>query len=553
MKRILFCALALAIGAAAVPSVQAQTPALLGSERVRAFDVEATLTRGDDFAVSERITYDFGADERHGIFRYIPHVLVVGYRKIDTGLRLLSAFRDGASEPVQQKREIDQTVFRLGREDETVSGVHEYRLLYRLARTIVATPTGQRLSWNVTGNGWTVPIEASTFRLDAPAAPTDVACFTGAYGATEKDCTVSVSGTQVIARLTKPLDPAAGWSIDITYPPETFIPAAVDEAPRFPWLAPWMIFSAVFSAIWIVLWLMFGRDAKGRGTVIAEYGPPANMKPYLVNALAYDGLNHRGLAATILDLARRNIVRLTVLDEGADFRLERDRSKEKALDPYEASVIELLFTNGDELHSLTQDRRQGLLYAASRSQVNKLMQATGLHQWNVGFVRGLSLALAIASWSVSMVVLRLFVYDPRLWLAVSGLAIGCFFAYHLPRRTRAGAVAYEHIQGFKRYIHVAEKDRLAFHEAPSRTPERFSQLLPFAVALGLEKAWGKIFEGITLTPGTGQSSAFASALQASAFAHALSDQSRSFVTTSTSGGSGGFSGGGAGGGGGGSW
>ncbi len=541
------------VGFGAIPGVRAQTPAAFGAEQVRSFDVEATLNRGDDLTVSERITYDFGTNERHGIFRYVPHIFVVGYRKIDAGLRLLSAFRDGQPETVEQKRELEQAVFRLGREDETIGGIHEYRLLYRLSRSVVATPTGQRLSWNVTGNGWNVPILASTFRLDAPAEPTDVACFTGAYGGTEKDCTVSVSGTQVIARLTKPLDAAAGWTVDVAYPPETFVPAAVDEARRFPWLAPWMIFSALFSAIWLILWIAFGRDAKGRGTIIAEYGPPANMKPYLVNALAYDGINHRGLAATILDLARRNVIRLTVLDEGADFRLERDRSKEKGLDPYEGSVIELLFVNGDELHSLRQDRRQALLYAAGRIQVNRLMQAMGLHQWNVGFIRGLSFALAVASWSVCMIVLHLFVYDPRLWLAVSGLVVGCFFAYHLPRRTRNGALAYEHIKGFERYIHVAEKDRLAFHEAPSRTPERFSQLLPFAVALGLEKAWGKIFEGIALAPGSGQHATFASAMQASAFAHALSDQSRSFVATSTSGGSGGFSGGGAGGGGGGSW
>lgn len=537
------------------PLAVAQTTPPVGPEQVKSFDVEMTLTRGDDLSVNERITYDFGLNERHGIYRYIPHIFVVGYRKIDVGLRLLSAFRDGQPEPVQEKHELEQTIFRLGKEDETISGTHDYRLIYRLGRTIVATPKGQRLSWNVTGNGWTVPIKASTLSLDTPAVPTDVACFTGGYGATEKNCTVSVSGTQVIARLTKPLDRYEGWTVDILYPPDTFIPAAVDEERLFPWLAPWMIFSALFSAIWLTLWLIFGRDAKGRGTIIAEYGPPAGAKPYLVNALERDGVDHRGLAATILDLTRRNVIRLTMLDDAKDFLLERDRSQEKGLDPYETSVVEMLFVDGDELHGLTQNRKQALLYAEGRTQVNKLMHARGLHQWNIGFVRGLALAVAIISWSVCIFVLYLFVYDPYLLLAVSGLAVGCFFAYHLPKRTRAGALIYEHIQGFKRYIHVAEKDRLAFHEAPSRTPDRFSALLPFAVALGLEKAWGKIFEGITLAPGTGSSSSgFLSAMQASAFAHALSDQSRSLATTNTgNGGSGGFSGGGSGGGGGGSW
>ncbi len=555
MKRTLFLSLFALFCLVGAVSATAQATAPVGPEQVNSFDVEMALNRGDDLTVNERITYDFGLNQRHGIYRYIPHIFVVGYRKIDVGLRLLSAFRDDQAEPIQEKHEGEQTVLRLGREDETISGIHEYLLIYRFGRTVVATPTGQRLSWNVTGNGWTVPIKASTLRLDAPAAPTDVACFTGGYGEKEKNCTVSVSGTQVTARLTKPLDRYEGWTVDITYPPDTFIPAATDEEPLFPWLAPWMIFSALFSAIWLILWVIFGRDAKGRGTIIAEYGPPTGAKPYLVNALEYDGINHRGLAATILDLTRRNVMRLTMLDDAKDFLLERDRSQEKGLDPYETSVIEMLFVDGDELHGLSQNRKQALLYTEGQVQVNKLMHAQGLHQWNIGFIRGLSLAIAVVSWAVCMLVLHLFVYDPYLLMGISGLVVGCFFAYHLPKRTRAGALIYEHIQGFKRYIHVAEKDRLAFHEAPSRTPDRFSALLPFAVALGLEKAWGKIFEGITLAPGTESgNSAFLSAVQVSAFAHALSDQSRSLATTNTgNGGSGGFSGGGAGGGGGGSW
>lgn len=49
------------------------------------------------------------------------------------------------------------------------------------------------------------------------------------------------------------------------------------------------------------------------------------------------------------------------------------------------------------------------------------------------------------------------------------------------------------IEGFAMYIKAAEAHRLNFINPPERTPEEFHRIMPYAVALGLEEAWGEQF------------------------------------------------------------
>jgi len=156
-------------------------------------------------------------------------------------------------------------------------------------------------------------------------------------------------------------------------------------------------------------------------------------------------------------------------------------------------------------------------------------------------------------------------------LALILLADALFFDL-LKAPTRLGRKVLDRIEGFALYLSVAEKDRLNFHNPPERTPELFERFLPYALALGVEQAWGEQFAGVigaaAKGPGDGQGgyrpswyagrgfsthnlSGFASSLGGS-FAGAVASSSRSPGSSSGSGG-GGSSGGGGGGGGGSGW
>ena len=154
-----------------------------------------------------------------------------------------------------------------------------------------------------------------------------------------------------------------------------------------------------------------------------------------------------------------------------------------------------------------------------------------------------------------------FVFTLALALVICGIII-VIFGIFMPSRTKKGVLAQEHILGFKRYLMVAEKDRITFHNAPEKRPELFEKFLPFAMALGVEQAWAQQFEGIYKQQPDwydGQGNMFSAVIFANSLNSFSHDMNGAMAAPSSAGsggsglGGGGFSGGGFGGGGGGSW
>lgn len=118
----------------------------------------------------------------------------------------------------------------------------------------------------------------------------------------------------------------------------------------------------------------------------------------------------------------------------------------------------------------------------------------------------------------------------------------------LPYRTKEGIKLNNHIVGLKRYIEVAEKERMDFHYDPKKNPELFEKLLPFAVVLGLQQKWNEHLSDLDYNPDW-----YMSSTSGSLSVNSLNSMVSSLSTTSSSSsGGGGGAGGGAGGGGGGS-
>ena len=138
----------------------------------------------------------------------------------------------------------------------------------------------------------------------------------------------------------------------------------------------------------------------------------------------------------------------------------------------------------------------------------------------------------------------------------------------------------DEIDGLKLYLETAEKERLNMTDAPPMTVTRFERLLPYAIALGVEKPWSEHFDaelsrhavsdapsnytpawyyggmpGSTGSVASGLTNAVsaAAASMTAAMVAAQPVQASSSGFSGGSGGGGGFSGGGGGGGGGGGW
>ena len=245
-------------------------------ERIAAFDVTITVLPDGDLFIDERIEYDFGGAERRGIFRNIPfryHYDEQYFRLIPITVLEVDS-ESGAPDDYLVEELGGETTIRIGDPDQTITGVHVYRIRYRVEGALNGFDTHDELYWNATGDGWEVPIERVTVRVEAPAEVQEAICFAGPFGSNWPcDAVIVTDATSTFTHTG--LRPYEGVTIVVAIPP------GVVPAPA-PILEERWSFSRAFSltpltvgatgglsllvlvAMTRTLWLV-GRDRRWRG------------------------------------------------------------------------------------------------------------------------------------------------------------------------------------------------------------------------------------------------------------------------------------------------
>ena len=200
----------------------------------------------------------------------------------------------------------------------------------------------------------------------------------------------------------------------------------------------------------------------------------------------------------------------------------------------------------------------------------------------IGSIFGLGIFLIVAV-NVGIGVFGSFLAEiPSSWLLGSVLTLAItnvLFYFLLGAPTPLGRKRMDEIDGLKQYLMFAEKDRMNMRDAPEMSPAHYEKLLPYAVALDVEKPWSNSFQNWLTTAvaagaaaavayhgpswyrGDGQLSTESIGDKLGSIGNSLSDSITASMpapepsSSGFSGGSGGggFSGGGGGGGGGGGW
>src|SRR6266487_3226478 len=110
--------------------------------------------------------------------------------RVEVGFALKSVTRDGAPEDYASEKVANGVHIRIGNAARMLAtGRHVYDIQYRTSRQIGFFKDFDELYWNVTGNGWTFPIELAEARIVLPQAVAfgKTGFFTGAQGATGRD------------------------------------------------------------------------------------------------------------------------------------------------------------------------------------------------------------------------------------------------------------------------------------------------------------------------------------------------------------------------------
>lgn len=574
MNRKIIYVLALLLGVTMFAYSTSIAGAQAQGEHIENFKAEIQVRTDASILVTENITYFFD-QARHGIFRHIPYKYKARGGNFELGVEILGV-ADGQGQHVQydESRSGGYVKLKIGDPDQTVTGLQTYSITYSVTNAVNFFTDHDELYWNVTGNEWEVPILNSSTRVVLPYSSEEgitTGCFTGIVGSTAVNCSVdkdpAIETMQAARNFTTlgGLSPKEGLTIVVGWPKGVVAePTTQDKVLARVKQNSVLVLPLVVFVLLFLLWQKYGKDPE-LGTVIPQYEPPVGLSPVELQFLKKGRLDFGALGPQIVYFANKGV--LTISKEKVEKPLAPDKEDyilhktgvEEGLNLEDKALLGALFWATERISltelSRTRDVVLGVLYAIQK--YGKIEKMRSLYRQKShglsGLVSTVGLLCIFLGVFAGVIFASLFV---GIAVGVSGLLM-IIFSFFMPARTEEGARLYAHLLGFAEYIKVAEKDRIAFHDAPSKSPERFQKLLPFAMVLGLEKEWTKIFDGFVLKPDwyKDNTGAVFTAMAFSDSVNKFSSSVQSFSTAASggSGFSGGASGGGGGGGGGGSW
>jgi uncharacterized membrane protein YgcG len=545
------------------------------AESVRSFVEDIYPDADGSIAITETITYDFGVDDRHGIFRDIldthPQESSSLWKRRFIDIAVTGVKQDGAEIPYEVSRSGDATHIKIGDPDHTITGEHTYTIDYRAdgAYSFFDDDTAE-LYWNATGNSWEVPIAMTQATIHSGSVPLlpDRACYQGAYG---ENGSCSIEEREDGSIVFTAQDLAAGEGLTIAAAIDGTAVAHVMRV-RYNWVP--FIAGAAFAALFvlIIFGIRYRMRYRSNRPVIAQYEPYGSFKPMYSGVILDGRLDPRDITAGIVYLAQQGFLKIHAIEKevmlvfhATDYEVELLRPSSEIESSFLRQVVGLLLPDGNigdriALSSLKKDTSQMQqnykTMTSLQQELKSEMKKDGLFEVNANIARPMSSLIAIGVIGVIIITTLGDLLPAALIMAGVGGGILCVvaFLFFYERRTASGFEAQNHLKGFKLFLEATEKERYAFHNAPQKSPEQFMEFLPYAIAFGVEKQWADAFKDITI-PAPGWYEGNNAAFSAVNLSSSLGTFSSSFAASSGSSGSGGggFSGGGGGGGGGGSW
>ena len=554
------------------------TPAR-ADERILGYDSLLSVQADGNVLVTETITVRAEGDAiRRGLYRDFPTRYKDRFgNRVKVDFEVLGVERDGKPEPWFTERRANGVRVNTGNDELLPTpGVFTFAIRYRTNRQLGFFPGHDELYWNVTGLGWSFPIDAAqaTVTLPAPVAAKDLRldAYTGRAGEQGKDVQAASPRPGVaVFRSTRPLDPGEGLTIALGFP-KGLVPEPTAEQ-RWRWflrdnrgVLVGLIGLLLLAGFYGWRWWLVGRDPPA-GPIFPRYEPPADFGPGELRMLRRMDADTRCFTADVVDMAVRGF--LQIHQDGKDWRLQREAgAKLESLATSQRALATVLFKDGDgiALKNSEATRMQAAIAAHQAALAKRLKPRYFIGNGGsllVGVAGSAVLGLAAFAVSGGNGIIALLV------IGALAIVLHVLFLFLLKAPTREGRKLLDEIEGLRLYLGVADRDELSALRGPADAPmldaARYQTLLPHALALDVEEAWTRHFTAAVgaaavaaATPAWYHGQGGSGPLGLAGLGHSLGSTLTSQISasatppgSSSGGGGGGFSGGGGGGGGGG--
>jgi uncharacterized membrane protein YgcG len=575
VKRHLFVAMLALLGWLAV------TAPAIANERILSFDSVLAIQPDGSLNVTENIRVRAeGINIRRGIYRDFPTRYQDRYgNAVVVDFQLINVERDDHPEPSFTENLSNGVRINTGNDNFLeVPAEYTYTIHYHTNRQLGFFPDHDELYWNVTGLGWSFPIDEASARVTLPSpVPSEqlkLDAYTGPAGAQGRDFQGKSDEPGVaVFQTTRGLGPGEGLTIVVGFPKGLIREPTGMQ--RFGWflrdnsgVLVALVGLLLIALFYVWSWTSFGRDPHA-GPIFPRYEPPQGFCPGELRMLWRMSDDKLCFSSDVVDMAVRGYLDIHEGYEDAGWQLiQKPQATLDVLTLCQRSLATALFKDNSyiTLTNAEATRVQGAI-AAHQAEMSKILQPR-FYQSNGGIV-GIGVVVSLIVGVIAFLSSGGHGIPALVVLGVVAVAMHILFARLLKAPTPEGRKLMDEIEGLRMYMSVAERDELKSMPGPDHPPvidaKRYETLLPYAMALAVEEAWTHKFTAAVgmaaaqqSTPtwyhGMGTTNSMGLANIGNSLGSALTSQISSASTppgSSSGGGGGGSSGGGGGGGGGG--
>jgi uncharacterized membrane protein YgcG len=492
-------------------------------EKIYTFYSDVTIEESGMIRVKEEIRiFSKGDIFKRGITRSLPLTRRdIQNNRISIGYSVSEVLMNGSPVNYFTEREGGDLIIYVGDRNIFLDpGFYIYEIYYETAGQIGFYEDYDELSWNVNGiSGKMIDSVSSVVRLPTGANIISSHCYTGRFGDKESDCISEInedgSLTTVVNNLpsNEMLTVSVGFTKGVVNQPAGF------ETNVFSWFDKngMAVVSAVFilllSVYYRITWKKYGVDPP-KPVAIPQFSPPDGLSPAAV------GMLHKGyfiddlITASIVNLSLKGYLSIEeIIEKKGLFGIRKDRvfsltrlnNDYSKLPAEEAVVLRELFYSDDNIRlDGKYDRVVAKMMQNYKKSLNKQFRPVLDEGINIKFHvvpwLGFVLYIIILFYFINNSLMHFEVNRTALFITIPLLSIlYIIYAIQIVRPGERKLHYRSNIKGLKMYLDVAEEKRMQFFNPPSVTPEKFEELLPYAIALEMEEVWGEKFEKALLS------------------------------------------------------
>lgn len=492
-------------------------------EKIYTFYSDVTIEESGMIRVKEEIRiFSKGDVFKRGITRSLPLTRRdIQNNRISIDYSVSEVLMNGSPVNYFTEREGGDLIIYVGDRNIFLDpGFYIYEIYYETAGQIGFYEDYDELSWNVNGiSGKMIDSVSSVVRLPTGANIISSHCYTGRFGDKESDCISEInedgSLTTVVNNLpsNEMLTVSVGFTKGVVNQPAGF------ETNVFSWFDKngMAVVSAVFilllSVYYRITWKKYGVDPP-KPVAIPQFSPPDGLSPAAV------GMLHKGyfiddlITASIVNLSVKGYLSIEeIIEKKGLFGIRKDRvfsltrlnNDYSKLPAEEAVVLRELFYSDDNIRlDGKYDRDVAKMMQNYKKSLNKQFRPVLDEGINIKFHvvpwLGFVLYIIILFYFINNSLMHFEVNRTALFITIPLLSIlYIIYAIQIVRPGERKLHYRSNINGLKMYLDVAEEKRMQFFNPPSVTPEKFEELLPYAIALEMEEVWGEKFEKALLS------------------------------------------------------